>query len=285
MPFDDRLRPEPDHTDAQTDAHEAADEAERAAAVGQSAEVLGVAADDAAGVDVDALHAVARTGLSSEAQALPHRETVQAAFGQHDVGELRAHLDPRAAAAAEVLGAEAFSTGEDVAFAEQPDLAGAATEAARALWQQAGPEVREGLAQAGDEAAIIDAIGERVAEGREVEVLLDRLLASPEGRGQGFEGDVAALAAWIEGDAGRDAADQDADLAPLEGADAQAAPWAERWLQPGSALDPAFEVPTPRGPGVRRRRRTGEGWLYTPGEAGAAAPAAEAPVAAESERK
>ena len=289
MPFDDRLRPAPDTADAQTDAHEAADEVERAAAVGQSAELLGVAADETAGVDADALNAAARAGLSSEAQALPHREAVQAAFGRHDVGDLRAHLDPRAAAAAEVMGAEAFTAGEDVAFAEQPDVADAAQEAARSLWQQAGPEVRDGLAQAGGEQALMEAIGERVAEGREVEALVDRLLASPEGRGQGFEGDLAGLAAWIEGDTGRDGGEGDAELdaGALPGLDAepaQAAPWADRWLTPGAALDPAFDLPAPRGPGLRRRRRTGEGWLYVPGEA-AAAPAASSPTVAESAKK
>ncbi len=286
MPFDDRLRPEPAHeADAPKDAQAAADHADRAAAVGQSAEVLGVAADETTGVDAELTRVAAAVGLSSEAQAMPHHEAIQAAFGQHDVSDLRAHVDPKAAAAAEVMGVEAFTTGPDVAFAQAPDRAEAAAEAARALWQQQGPEVQGGVAEAGPEAELIEAIGERVGEGRTVEALVDRLLAEPEGRGQGFEGDAHAFDLWGTdglGGAARDAA-QDVDLQTdpaLEQAQADHAPqtpWATQWLAQSAALSAALEAPALRGPGTGRRRRTGDGWLYTPGE-GAQAPTVEAPA-------
>lgn len=59
---------------------------------------------------------VARAGTQGSGAALPHREEMEQRFGTSFEG-VRAHTGPDAAAASEALGAEAFTFGRDVGFA------------------------------------------------------------------------------------------------------------------------------------------------------------------------
>jgi hypothetical protein len=56
--------------------------------------------------------------VAGQAQALPHRDAIQRSFGNHDVSTTRAHVGGGAAVAADAFGADAFATGNDVAFRE-----------------------------------------------------------------------------------------------------------------------------------------------------------------------
>jgi len=88
------------------------------------------------GVDGRGLVPEAAQGLAGGAQALPHGGAIQAAFGHHDIGSIEAHVGGPATAASERMGAQAYATGNSVAFAAPPDLHTAAHEAAHDLVQR-----------------------------------------------------------------------------------------------------------------------------------------------------
>jgi hypothetical protein len=123
-----------------------------------------------------AVASAAAHGTSGPAGALPHLDTIQAAFGRHDVTGVQAHQGPSAAAGAAALGAEAFATGEKVAFAGAPSLHTAAHEAAHVVQQRAGVHLKGGVGQADDAyERHADAVADRVVAGHSAEALLDTM--------------------------------------------------------------------------------------------------------------
>src|SRR5688572_21281249 len=56
------------------------------------------------------LIARARDGVSGSGEPLPHADRVQASFGHHDIGHVRAHVGGQAADAAGALHAHAYAT-------------------------------------------------------------------------------------------------------------------------------------------------------------------------------
>jgi hypothetical protein len=85
---------------------------------------------------------VAAGGLAGEPGPLPHRDKMEAGFGE-GLGGVRAHTGPEAKAAADELGTEAFAVGQDVAFRdENPSEKVVAHEVAHTLQQRGGDEVK-----------------------------------------------------------------------------------------------------------------------------------------------
>jgi hypothetical protein len=128
-----------------------------------------VAADDPASV-----HGAAAAGVSGAGSKLPHFDRIQQAFGSaHDIGQVRAHVGGQAAAASEHMGAEAYATGDQIAFRSQPDLHTAAHEAAHVIQQRAGVQLDGGVGQAGDAyERHADQVADAVVAGRSAESLL-----------------------------------------------------------------------------------------------------------------
>ena len=118
--------------------------------------------------------AVAQEGVSSgSGEQLPYLESIQTAFGAHDVSGVRAHIGGPAAEAAGELGALAYATGNDVAFGGQLDLHTAAHEAAHVVQQRAGVHLKGGIGQAGDQyEQHADAVADLVVAGKSAESLL-----------------------------------------------------------------------------------------------------------------
>ena len=120
------------------------------------------------------LHTQAAEGMSGAGQALPHLERLQASFGEHDLGDVRAHVGGRASEASEALGARAYASGENVAFCGAPDLATAAHEAAHVVQQRSGLSLPDGVGRAGDvHEQQADQVSRAVVAGRSSEALLD----------------------------------------------------------------------------------------------------------------
>jgi len=131
------------------------------------------AASPAAGADV---HAAAAHGTSEAGTSLPHLDWIQRTFGRHDVGHVRAHVGGAAAEGAAAMGAEAFATGDHVAFARQPDLHTAAHEAAHVVQQRGGVQLKGGVGEVGDpHERHADAVADRVVQGKSTEDLLDQV--------------------------------------------------------------------------------------------------------------
>ena len=119
---------------------------------------------------------VAARGVSEGAGSLPHLESIQHSFGKHDVSGVRAHRGSAAAAASEALGAEAYTTGNDVAFRSAPDLFTAAHEATHVVQQRTGVQLKGGVGQPGDcYEQHADEVAERVVAGESSEDLLDKV--------------------------------------------------------------------------------------------------------------
>jgi len=92
----------------------------------------------------------AREGVSGSGGSLPHKKTIEKSFGS-DMGGVQAHTGPKAAAACEELGAEAYAVGNKVAFKDSsPSVQLAAHEAAHVVQQGAGAQVPGGVGKAGD---------------------------------------------------------------------------------------------------------------------------------------
>ncbi|HKE14423.1 MAG TPA: DUF4157 domain-containing protein [Kofleriaceae bacterium] len=132
----------------------------------------------------DRAHEVAEGGVAGSSGQLPHLDTIQQSFGDHDVSGVQAHTDARAGEAAGALDARAYATGNHVAFAGAPDLHTAAHEAAHVVQQRAGVQLKGGLGQSGDEyERNADAVADRVVSGRSAADLLPPAGQAGPGRG------------------------------------------------------------------------------------------------------
>lgn len=119
------------------------------------------------------VHAAAQRGLAGSAQALPHLEAIQRAFGPHDVRGIQAHVGGAAAEASQAIGASAYATGDAVAFGEMPDLHTAAHEAAHVVQQRGGVQLKGGVGEVGDPyERNADAVADRVVRGESAVDLL-----------------------------------------------------------------------------------------------------------------
>lgn len=128
----------------------------------------GAGAESSSGV-----HAAAERGISGSGGALPFGDTIQRAFGGHDISGIQAHTDGAAAEGAGAMGAQAFATGNHVAFGSAPDLHTAAHEAAHIVQQRAGVHLKGGVGEAGDPyERNADEVADRVVQGQSAEDLL-----------------------------------------------------------------------------------------------------------------
>jgi Ubiquitin carboxyl-terminal hydrolase/Domain of unknown function (DUF4157) len=117
---------------------------------------------------------VGARGIGGAVSAMPYAETIQRSFGRHDISGISAHLGEDAAAANRTLGAEAYATGNHVAFGKAPSLHTAAHEAAHVVQQRSGLSFKGGVGQEGDShEQHADAVADAVVAGRSAEGLLD----------------------------------------------------------------------------------------------------------------
>jgi len=143
------------------------------------------------------VHAAAVLGTSGPATALPHRDAIQRAFGRHDISHVEAHVGGAAAEGASAMGAEAFATGDRVAFGAPPDLRTAAHEVAHVVQQRGGVQLSGGVGEAGDPYEDhADEVAELVVQGRSAEAALDRHVA---GEGGGGGGGAVQRYAFVDG--------------------------------------------------------------------------------------
>jgi hypothetical protein len=122
------------------------------------------------------VHRAAAEGISGGGGPLPYADKIQASFGHHDVGGVVAHTGSAAQAANQAIGAEAYATGNHVAFGTAPSLHTAAHEAAHVVQQRAGVHLKGGVGEAGDPyERHADAVADRVVAGQSATDLLDQV--------------------------------------------------------------------------------------------------------------
>jgi hypothetical protein len=133
----------------------------------------------------DTAQAIAASGTEGAGQKLPHLDTIQQAFGRHDVSAVEAHVGGTASDAAGALGAHAYASGNQVAFRADPDLHLAAHEAAHVVQQRAGVYLKDGFGDTGDlYEQHADRVADAVVQGKSAEGLLDQMAPAGAG-GQG----------------------------------------------------------------------------------------------------
>lgn len=119
------------------------------------------------GTNLGDVHQAAAEGVSGSGGTLPHLPAIQNSFGGHDVSSVKAHTGPKAEQANASLGAEAYATGNDVAFKSSPSLHTAAHEAAHIVQQRQGVSLPGGVGSVGDSyEKHADAVAERVVSGQ-----------------------------------------------------------------------------------------------------------------------
>ncbi len=131
------------------------------------------------------VHGAAARGLDGTGGTLPHLDTIQQAFGRHDVRGVSAHVGGPAEQACHDMGAQAYASGTSVAFARAPDLHTAAHEAAHVVQQRGGVRLKGGVGTSGDEyEQHADAVADLVVAGHSAESVLDANAGAAPGSAQ-----------------------------------------------------------------------------------------------------
>src|SRR6185503_20955602 len=168
----------------------------------EAGEAPGVQAKEQSGtLKEDQLHATADAGVAEAGANLPHADRIQKAFGKHDVSAIKAAVGGKAAKANEAMNAQAYATGDRVAFRGAPDLHTAAHEAAHVVQQRAGVARKAIDGGAGDSfEQHADRVADAVVGGQSAEPLLDQVA------GQGASAPAATIQRKGDPDAEQDAA-------------------------------------------------------------------------------
>lgn len=141
----------------------------------QSAEIRQAVTEQSAS-STGEIRRAAAAGVNSAGGELPFAERIQAAFGKHDISDIRAHVGGTATEACSEIGARAYASGTDVAFTSSPGLEIAAHEAAHVVQQRAGVSLTDGLGRSGDAYEHhADAVAAAVVSGRSAEGILDQV--------------------------------------------------------------------------------------------------------------
>jgi hypothetical protein len=159
-----------------------------AAAAGGAGPVQKREAPGAAG-GAEGIHETASAGISGSGGSLPHLGAIQHSFGHHDVSGVAAHTDSAAGAANQAMGAQAYATGNHVAFGSpSPSLHTAAHEAAHVVQQRGGVQLKGGVGESGDaHERHADAVADRVVQGKTAGDLLDQYAPSGGPAGGGVQ--------------------------------------------------------------------------------------------------
>jgi len=138
------------------------------------------------GENTDQVHQAAAQGIASGGGAMPYASQIQKAFGSHDISGIQAHTGSAATQANQAMGAEAFASGNHVAFAKAPDLHTAAHEAAHVKQQEQGVSLGGGVGQVGDKYENhADKVADAVVKGESAEPLLNQMTGgAPKGNTQ-----------------------------------------------------------------------------------------------------
>ena len=130
-----------------------------------------------------AVHELAESGIGGGG-SLPHQDTIQKSFGDHDVSGIDVSMGTSASAACDGMGASAYAMGNDIAFGSSPSVHTAAHEAAHVIQQQNGVQLDGGVGQVGDKyEQHADEVADAVVAGEDASPILDKMVGSDPSRG------------------------------------------------------------------------------------------------------
>jgi Domain of unknown function (DUF4157) len=115
----------------------------------------------------------AARGLATPSGPLPNLDVIQRSFGRHDVSAVQAHTGSDAAGTAREMNADGYASKDHVVLASG-DLFTEAHEAAHAVQQRGGVQLKGGVGQQGDiYERNADEVASLVVQGKSAEALLD----------------------------------------------------------------------------------------------------------------
>lgn len=125
---------------------------------------------------MEAIRKIAQNGIAGAARPLPYLDQIQRYFGpKHDLRRVKANVGGKATESSRQMSAEAYTSGETVAFRGTPSLHIAAHEAAHVIQQRAGVQLQNGLGQTNDNyERHAEQVANEVVAGRSAEDILDR---------------------------------------------------------------------------------------------------------------
>ena len=116
---------------------------------------------------------MAALGLNGTGVSLPYLKLIQSSFGNYDLSNVRTYLGPHAKAMNDLMGSEAYATGENIAFAGTPTLHTAAHEAAHVVQQRNGVHLKNNVGEPGDDyEKHANAVADIVVQGKQAEPVL-----------------------------------------------------------------------------------------------------------------
>lgn len=98
----------------------------------------------------DSPASIAREGVSGSGDSIPHADTLRPVFPDVDLSTINAHTGPRARDATDRLGAEAYATGDAIAFRRSPSRSLVAHEVVHVLQQRSARRDPSAVGQEGD---------------------------------------------------------------------------------------------------------------------------------------
>lgn len=118
----------------------------------------------------------AQAGVSGQGHALPYLNRLQPAFGKYNLNQIQAYTNPEARKASQSIGAQAYATGNKIAFnTTTPSLHTVAHEAAHIIQQRSGVSLKGGIGEVNDPyERHADEVADAVVKGKSVEALLGR---------------------------------------------------------------------------------------------------------------
>lgn len=128
----------------------------------------------------------AARGVAGACGPLPFLSQIQSAFGPHDVSRARATVGGVASKACKTMGAQAYATGDRVAFASRPSLRTSAHEATHIVQQRsdAGVHLPAGIGRPGDAyEKQADRVADLVVSGHSAQPELDTIASAHGDRG------------------------------------------------------------------------------------------------------
>ena len=126
-----------------------------------------------------AIRAIAEAGISSPGSALPHQPALQPLFGRHRLANLRVHSDAQAVAAADRLGAQAYTYKGQIVLRPGASLHETAHESAHALLEQQGFAAQTAIARPQDPPErLAESVARGVSARQPVAPLLDAAITA-----------------------------------------------------------------------------------------------------------
>jgi hypothetical protein len=161
--------------------------ADRRPALGNeyTASLIGLMRSGSTGERSDVVE-TAEAGVQNVGEAPSYLKEIEAAFGHHDIGDVKVHRGREAEASSQALGAKGYAIGADVALSKDADKRTEIHELAHVVQGRGGVSLKNNLGEVGDQyEQHADRVADAVMSGESAEGILDEMTSLGGGSGGG----------------------------------------------------------------------------------------------------